>query len=112
MTTATTLTTKAKFLNVVASDMYPSPGPYIPPAPVAPGLGAPLGPPPPPSTFVGAVGKLLGVVVVAEDVAFPAVIVTFPETVMFPEIVIFPLVTFPPAEAVTRGGGVIVWTIV
>lgn len=110
ITTATTLTTKATFLSVVAFDIYPSPGPNIPPAPVAPGTGAPFAPPPPPSTFVGAVGKLLGVVV--EEVAFP-VMVLFPERVTFPDTVMLPeTVMLPPAGAVARGAGVMVCTIV
>lgn len=39
------------------AEMYLSSGPYCTPFSVAPGLGAPPGPFPPPSMFVGAVGR-------------------------------------------------------
>jgi hypothetical protein len=60
----------------------------MPPAPDAPGLGAPpLGPSLPPSTFVGAVGRgLVGTVDDALAVPFRAFVnVEFPDTVLFPE---------------------------
>jgi len=76
-------TKKAFLLREVAAAIYPSSGPNAPLAPVAPGDGAPAVPPPP-ETSVGAVGRLLGVVVEV-DVALPLdaepVAVELPEAV-------------------------------
>ena len=76
-TTPTRATRRAFRFNAFTSEVYESFGPYIPPGLFAPGLGAP--PSPPPSTLVGAVGRLLGVV---DDVMFVEFLE--PEAVLFP----------------------------
>lgn len=94
----TNATTTTFCLSLLTAEIYPSGGPYTPPAPVAPGKGAPpFGPPlPPPSIFVGAVASM--VVDVTEEL-FATV----------PLAVLLPVCDELPAEA--DRVGVIVKTI-
>lgn len=64
----------------LAAAIYPSPGPYIPPEPVAPGTGAPSLAPA--STVVGAVGN--GDVFDDEDAEADCVMVEFDVAVLLP----------------------------